>query len=144
MKSHVSARGMLLVAILIGGSMCLGCSGGTPGSVSGQVTWEGQPLEAGNIRFDPTEESEGASGSSLISAGKYSIPHDSGMLAGKYLVSITATKATGKQIRRMDSTTAMTPEIVLFIPDRYNVRSTLDIELKGGANLKDFTLTSKP
>ena len=123
---------------------CAGCTGGTPCAVSGLVTFDGQPLAEGNIKFDPAEENEGTSGSAKVTDGKYAIPLEAGMLAGKFMVSITATKATGRQVRQFDSTTALMPEIIQYIPEQYNRLSELTADLQGGENTQSFALKSKP
>jgi hypothetical protein len=131
-------------SILVLLCLCLaGCSDGGACSVSGQVTFDGQPLPEGNIKFDPAGESQGAAGAAKIQDGRYEIPLDSGMLAGKFLVSVTANKKTGRTVKQFDSTTATMDEIIQYIPDRYNVQSELQVDLTPGPNQKDFQLDKK-
>ena len=117
-----------------------GCSAGNSCSVSGQVTFDGQPLPEGNIKFDPSGDSAGAAGSAKIQDGRYEIPLDAGMQAGKFLVSVTANKKTGRTVKQFDSTTATMDEIVQYIPDRYNVQSQLQVDLNSGENQQNFQL----
>src|SRR5262245_61063665 len=58
-------------------------------AVSGTVKVDGAPLEKGNISFQPTE-GQPTSGGAMVLAGKYSVPRESGLVAGKYRVSINA------------------------------------------------------
>jgi hypothetical protein len=118
----------------------MGCSTGAPCSVSGQATFGGQPISEGSIKFDPATDSPGASGSAQIKDGRYEVPLDAGMHAGRFLVSITANKKTGRTVKQFDSTTAKMEEIIQYIPERYNLQSTLEVDLAPGANEKDFQL----
>ncbi len=130
-----------ILAFLLLDFLCLaGCSGGSPCSVSGQVTFGGKPIPEGNIKFDPAEESQGSAGSGKILDGRFEIPLDAGMHAGKYLVSITANKKSGRTVKQFDSTTAKMEEIVQYIPDRYNLQSQLQADLTPGENTQDFAL----
>lgn len=119
-----------------------GCSGGHPCSVSGQVTFDGEPIAEGNIKFDPAGESLGTAGSAKIKDGRYEIPLEAGMHAGNFLVSVAANKKTGRTVKQFDSTTATMEEIVQYIPDRYNLQSELQVDLASGVNQQDFQLTA--
>lgn len=61
--------------------------------VSGTVTYNGKPLERGNVNFTPTDSANGRAASGAISDGQYSLmthhPGD-GALPGSYKVSIVA------------------------------------------------------
>ena len=135
-SSTVRLSATLLACVLVAG-----CAGGSPCSVSGQVLFDGQPIEAGNIKFDPIDESVGNSGSSPIKDGAYTVPTASSMHAGTFRVSVTANKKTGRQVPQFDSTTLTMDEIVQYIPVRYNMQSELTAELKPGENQQDFKLT---
>ena len=125
--------------LLIAAALLAGCSGVKPCSVSGQITFKGEPIPDGSVKFEPAGESESASGSAKIVNGSYSIGSDQGMLAGKFKVSIYAQKATGKTVKGFDGA-APVPEVVQYIPARYNDQSELIVELNGGDNTKDFPL----
>ena len=126
-------------------SLVVGCgSGGSPCSVSGEVTFEGQPVVDGNIRFNPVGGTPGPGASAKIKDGKYQIPTDQGMLAGKHVVLITATRSTGRMIKieeSLGSGPAEREEIVQYVPDRYNRKRELTYEATPGENTKDFPLT---
>jgi len=123
-----------------------GCGGGST-SVSGEVTFDGQPLAEGNIRLDPIGETETPSASALIEGGKYSIA-DSDLMPGKFHVSITATKKTGRTVKsfeKLEGDTGKVEEVVQFIPPAYNRDTTLEVELIAGENAgKNFALSSRP
>ena len=73
-----------------------GCGGDPLGrhAISGTVKVDGAPLTKGNISFQPTEEQPTMSGA-VVQAGKYSIPRQNGLVAGKYRVVSAATDNVG-------------------------------------------------
>ena len=110
-------------AILLGLGLIAGCSQGTSCWVKGQVTFDGKPVEEGEIVLRPLGETPGPAAPAKITGGNYEIPEAAGLMAGKYLILITAANK-GTQ----------------YIPDIYNVASDMTVELQGGANNKDFSL----
>ena len=56
-------------------------------AISGTVTFDGQPLQKGTIRFDPTGQGATASGG-MVEDGRFDIPADEGPVPGKYKVLI--------------------------------------------------------
>lgn len=73
-------------------SLC-GCGGSIPiYEVSGTVTYQGKPLPAGVIYFDPdvTQKNDGPQGYAIIRDGQYNTDADGGMgvVGGAYLVRI--------------------------------------------------------
>ncbi|MHC4180647.1 MAG: hypothetical protein ACYSWU_24370 [Planctomycetota bacterium] len=134
----------LLVLAFCGGG---GCGGpGDPCSLTGQVTFNGRPLGEGDLRLDPIEETPGPGGSAKIIGGRYEIPRDAGMLAGKHRVRVTATRATGRMVENPDAFLgpvagpAQEPEIVQYIPAKYNADSELTVTLVAGENQHDFAV----
>lgn len=73
-------RGLALIAMLL----CAGCAGDTTGTVSGQVTFNGQPLEKGLISFS-TQDGQGGTGGSEVLQGRYRVAE---LRPGKYFVHI--------------------------------------------------------
>ena len=123
----------------------IGCgSDGAPCSLSGGVTFDGQPVTDGNIRLNPIDGALGPGGSAKIIDGKYEIAEGNGMLAGKHRVLISATRATGRMVRAesLDGGPSETPQVVQYIPQRYNRTSELVEELNAGENTKGFDLRS--
>lgn len=122
----------------------VGCGGGLA-SVSGSVTFGGQPVEDGEVRLVPTGTGAGAgqvTGATIVQ-GRYDIPGDKGALPGTYRVEIRAQKKTGKKLPSIPPATPGTTydETIQFIPPKYNDQSTLTVDLKSGSNAKDFELT---
>ena len=111
-----------------------GCDG-TPRTytVSGRVTLDGEEIAEGQILFipeDPTLRREGGP----IRQGAYSFP----ARAGKKRVEITATRPDPK------ARTAMGPTYVDYVPERYNVHSTLSVEVTpDGKKQFDFPLKTR-
>ena len=128
-------RSVLLLALSLSIGLGLGCSKGpTVYTVSGEVTYQGKPVESGDIAFADAARSD-RTASGTITDGRYSLQ----TTAGKKLVRITATKETGKMITgAMDATY---PEIVDLIPEKYNTATTLEITVDPGQSTKgDFHL----
>jgi hypothetical protein len=68
-----------------------GCDGGPKRyGVSGEVKWQGRPLDQGAITFLPADPSLAAGGGAPIKNGRYSIPARHGLLPGRYKVRVTA------------------------------------------------------
>lgn len=121
-----------------------GCGQGKPCSVSGKVKYAGEPVKSGSLRFDPVGDTPGDVGKALITNGEYKIPRDAGMKAGKFLVSIYATRETGKTVTSPEQVeggkSAAVKEAVQYIPSKYNTKSTLNVDLQPDDNTKDFDL----
>ncbi len=112
------------LACLIGLCAILGCGKNTASSVKGQVTLAGKTVEDGNLVFSPMKGTAGPPVAAKITGGKYELPQDKGLVAGKYIVLITATDKKGVQ----------------YIPDKYNTGASLTVDLTVGANDKDLAL----
>lgn len=121
-----------------------GCGSRGVSSVTGTVSFAGQPVEEGALRFFPVEGTQGDGAGATISQGTFEIGREARMRAGKYRVSITATRSTGRDIRNpepLPGEPAMVAEVVQYIPEQYNVRTTLEVELDGGENQTEFDLS---
>jgi hypothetical protein len=85
------AIAIVLLLGVLGVGFLGGCSppGSTRCEVSGQVIFDGAPVEDGVITFVP-QDGQGTSDGSNILKGEYRIPKDKGLSPGKYKVSIVA------------------------------------------------------
>jgi hypothetical protein len=133
-------------ALALTAAMLAGC-GGDPvdalprEAVSGQVTFEGKPLAAGLIQFQPTGQ-EATAGSAAVAAGRYAIRKDEGLVPGKYRVAITTPVAEAGPSPALPGDEKPPPREP--IPARYNAKSTLSADVtKGGPNTFDFDLKGK-
>ncbi len=71
----------------VGPGLGAGCSGGDPtGTVSGEVTYNGVPVESGTIQFTP-KDGKGAAAGGPVTAGKFDVKN---VPVGVMLVSVTA------------------------------------------------------
>ena len=144
MTPNKGSTGLPWVALRVVGLAALACvlgcdSAGQTCSLSGQVTYDGEPIAEGSMRLMPLGETGGPGGSSAITGGKYEIPADKGMLAGEYLVVISASRSTGKTIPGPDGEGDI-KETVPYIPHKYGRDSELKLTLSAGENSHDFAL----
>ncbi len=143
MKPSLHARRWaLLLSLVVPAS---GCGGGSA-SIKGAVTLDGTPVESGHVNFVPIEGTPGAGARAQVVNGQYSVEAAARASPGVYRVEISARRKTGKKIPVGSPAPpgTMADEEVEAVPVRYNKSSTLREELKGGANTRDFSLTSKP
>jgi hypothetical protein len=153
----VTRTRLLPVAFLVPAVALLGCSRSdklVPAKVSGNITYNGQPIKAGNINFFTTD---GVAYPGVISSdGTYSA---SDLPEGDFVVTVETEHlnparkvvATGKdydrrmktqQQQRQDS--APPPaEPYIKIPEKYakSNTSTLSVSLTRGRQVKDLELT---
>jgi hypothetical protein len=130
-------RFMSLALLLIAG-----CGG--PGmTLSGQVTFKGQPIENGRIIFTPLAPDIPAVGAT-IQSGRYSIPASQGAPPGAaYAVEITAVAKTGRRVANVAMPGSPPVEQVINpIPEVYNRKTTLRVTVSARAadNVFDFHL----
>jgi len=127
----------LLVIPFLATLSASGCSKpGRPGyhTVTGRVTFDGQPLANGFVQFVPVD-SKTSPESGRIANGLYRLESK----AGKVSVHILSTRLTGK----MDPVMGTAIE-EMFIPERYNSKSELKADVVADkANSIDFNLVSQ-
>ena len=56
-------------------------------------------MESGTVRFDPVDRAMGKGAGGMVEAGVLKLPADHGLTGGKYRVTATAFKKTGKVIQ---------------------------------------------
>ena len=133
-----------LIALL---AAAIGCdSGPAPpplGTVTGNVTLDGKPAEGMAVIFTP--DSTRSSTGLTDKDGNYSLEFDKdhkGAAVGKHKVQITQRlEADPAKLAASRPEPGAAPRM---IPARYNDKSTLEREVKPGANTFDFDLTSEP
>lgn len=117
------------VAIVLLTLPLLGCGSAGSDRVEGMVTFDGTPVEAGEIVFMPVDGNGGV-GAGQIVDGKYSVECP----PGDKKVQITATRVEGKAADGLD-------KYVAYIPKKYNDQTTLTATIERGSNKAvDFTL----
>jgi len=132
------ATGMLFASVL---ALTSGCGSGNIAAVNGTVMLDGEPVDGGLIIFQPNE---GQTAGAPIVNGKYSIAREPGAAVGVNQVKITWLRNTGKKWSPPPPVPAGTlvDEQKEAIPEIYNKKSTLSVELRRGRNEKDFHLES--
>jgi len=117
-----SFSAMVLAAMAFG---CSGDRGPKTVAVSGEVTFDGKPLEEGTIEFTADDGAHAAQGK--IVAGKYEIAAPAGPIAGKqYKVAIASLKKSGKARKSLmpGSLSNDEEEMTNIIPVQYQGTST--------------------
>ena len=88
--------------------------------MTGTVKWQGEPVEKGNIIFDPLDRETRPEGAKIID-GKYELR----IGAGKMKVQIFASREIpGKIDKDMNN-----PVLEHYIPPEFNRRTTLEAEV---------------
>lgn len=111
--------------------------------VQGRVTWDGQPLDQGEIIFIPIQGTTGPTVAGPITNGQFSIPAKKGAKPGRYRVEITADRKTGRKIQADEGSSELGDEREQYLPARYNDDSELIAEIKDGKDGLEFKLTSR-
>jgi hypothetical protein len=132
-----------IVILVIGPALCwlAGCSNNPLGreKISGKVTFQGKPLDAGEIEFSPLGQEPTQSGTT-IKNGVYNLSTEHGLPPGTYRVMISSMKG-GWTAEAREAGRPRT-RAVEQLPAKYNTKSELTVEVKkGGANRFDFDLT---
>ena len=128
---------LLLLAVVV-----FGCGEADPlgrRSVSGKVTLAGQPLAQGTISFEPS--GKGTSAGATITDGSYSIPTETGLPPGSYVVRVSSpTGGVATPVAPGESGQLATEQI----PEEFNAKSTHKVEVaKDGKNTFDFSIPNK-
>src|SRR4051812_40593702 len=99
-------------------------------AILGTVNVDGAPLDSGHISFHPTE-GQATSGGSVIKGGKYWVPREGGLVAGKYRVAINApAPGTGGQGAKTGPPGESVAPPNELIPPEWNTASERYIEIK--------------
>lgn len=122
-------------------SLC-GCSPSSS-DISGKVSFAGQDVAEGSIRFEPLDR-QSASFGGMITNGQYQITVPASVLRPTtYLVRIDALRKTGRKIPAgpPEPEGTMVDETLAYIPEIYNTASILKRELAAdGIQIIDFEL----
>jgi hypothetical protein len=113
-----------------------GCNSGPPmGDVQGTVTVNGQPLSEGIVTFDPVNGDTPSAGGP-IRDGKFRVQ----VPVAKQRVGIVSNVID----REKTPPNASDDQIVMkkLVPDRYNSKSTLTLDVVKGLNEPEYKLTN--
>jgi hypothetical protein len=137
MKSQLFVYQMVFAIVAV---FSTGCSGTNQQSLSGNVTWQGKPIERGAINLFPLS-SDGITVGSEIKNGTFSIDQQYGPTPGKYRVEVLAFRKTGKSEFDVDQNKQIEIE-EQFLPRNFNQASKLETEIVGNkANILTLDLT---
>ncbi len=99
MDWKITLRTMAGIVLICAIVVLAGCSGNDGRvAVSGTVTLDGRPLEIAAINFRPAPGNEANSAGGGVKDGTFSLPAESGLKPGDYLVNVMARKETGRMI----------------------------------------------
>ena len=116
-------------------AMAIGCSKGPPvGDVRGEVTLDGKPVAEGSIRFSPLDGQSSTAGAIIVD-GKF----QSLVPVANHRVQISAAQLPPGGMISRDNAPVMIKEL---IPEEYNAKSTLTLDVKEGRNEPEFHLKS--
>jgi hypothetical protein len=144
---HAPLRHFLpkLVAMAI---LTIGCQGKSERAmVSGKVTFEGKPVEFGDIVFQPVKApADGAFAQGKIVNGEYRFDLEHGPVVGPNVVQIYGYKMTGRQVidiagKSLSEAPKTIAELVPYIPTKFNEASELTVDVPVGmSDNLDFNL----
>lgn len=111
--------------------------------VSGEVTYKGQPVGAGDIRFDPVGETKGPVSGARIVDGKYTADGRGGVPVGEHIVRIRGFHtSSGGGEGDMLSSAGQRSGNPQYIPSNNNSHSDLYVTIESGEaeQTQDFHL----
>lgn len=121
----------------------MGCGGRSSDiekvAISGTVTFDGEPVPNGEVRFYPINGTKGPVSGGPIRDGKYKAQAGGGVPVGEHLVDIRGFRPMSKG--------PADPEggaVEQYLPTRYNSDSTLTVTITSDAKVQDFNLTQRP
>ena len=137
-------RAFFVIWLLLA-ACCAGCSQSIvveKTTVSGTVTYNGQPVEKGEIRFLPKSGTAGPLASGAIVDGKYTVTAAGGVPVGTHKVEIVGHGELPKPANAPPI--APTPR-EQYIPAKYNTSSELECSVASSGNVtQDFKLDGPP
>ena len=127
-------------AVLFSLILLAGCDGGLKRvPMSGKVTYAGQPVADGQIRFVPESGTEMPITTEPIVEGRYNTKSSGGVPPGVYLVAILAYHPDDPI-----PTGPGAPQRRQLLPAKYNNRSELEITIKEGQKGFDYDFELPP
>jgi hypothetical protein len=139
-------RMLLALVCLAGGAAILAGCGPSTGAVSGQVTYDGNPVENGHILFTPAD-GKGKDAGGPISAGRYRAV---GLPPGLKIVKVIGVKkvgfaSTSEEMKRRSAEAQQANNYDGLVDPADTVPDTAEgnnvqVEIKAGDNAYDFHL----
>ena len=141
----VCSKGLLFVCAVLSTACLGGCADRSIETVpvTGRVTFEGQPVKEGKIRFFPVEGTVGPMVGAQIREGQYEVRNRGGVPVGEHRVEIEALRLRKAAEGEPEVPGAGNPAVEQFIPAKYNRQSELVVTAPSGSRgmTFDFDLT---
>ncbi len=116
-----------------------GCQNGPAvGTVNGEVTFEGQPLKKGAIRFVPVDGNAPTAGA-IIQDGHFTAEVPVGLMR----VEIRASRVIGQRRAYAAADSPLENELEEIIPEKFNRESKLTLPVKKGTQEVRYDLKGK-
>ena len=115
--------------------------------VRGTVSYEGQPVESGQIRFHPIKDTRTPMWGAYIRDGQYEAYGKGGVPVGTHRVEILAYRAKSDAARAADPPPSdpllMGVPTDQYLPEKYNTKTELIITIEPGSGrvTRDFDLS---
>ncbi len=142
-----SSRTFTITVLVLSFVTLAGCGSGDGREripVSGTVTYQGQPVANGEIRFQPIEGTKTSPSGATIKDGQYKVTARGGLPVGKFCVVITAFRPEARQaLKKQKGGIGDDGKLLLqFLPPKYNNKSelTISINLEEEAKTANFDL----
>ena len=140
---------VVVFLVIVAGLFCsvfTGCQRDSLNLVTGTVTLDGTPIEEGAISFMPSGSS-GVSAGSQIKNGVYSARVSPGKMIVKIYAERSLTEEDMKAYKAnpmmQSSLTPIEEMKKQYIPENYNEKSSLTVDVQGNMKNLDFQLESK-
>ena len=98
--------------------------------VRGRVTYQGQPVDNGEIRFAPLDGTRGPVAGAPIAKGEYVVNHRGGVPLGGHRVEIEGYRKGGKSNSATEREGGIREQ---YLPAKYNVKSELAAQIAGSS-----------
>jgi hypothetical protein len=136
---NCKCRWMFAIATIVVLLLSAGCHRSGLAPVTGKVTVDGTPLADGTISFESVDRLQPTAGG-VIKNGTYTVS----MTTGPKIVRIQGFKVVGQRpLNPSDPHGPMTPLKKQILPEKYNAKSTLRLDVGPAGVEKSFELTSK-
>ena len=151
MRAFCLVAGPQTFPLLVVVAIAAGCArdGLEKSTISGRITFEGQPIEDGSIRFVPIKGTKGPATVGTIRGGSYTVTARGGISVGTLRVQVEAYRPlpgakpyTKEQAEGNRGVVAGDYPKTQFLPPKYNTNSTLEVTIESGSKTvtKDIEL----
>ena len=131
----------LLLLLLVG----CGSQGPERATISGTVTYMGEPLKTGVIRLVPMPGTTAPVSTAPITDGRYTLSAHGGVPVGTHKIEIMANRPNKQAPVEVEDFPGLASKanVEQYIPEKYNKKSELTITVPSGSGAitKDFDLT---